>query len=115
MPIAFTTINRCTIDVGAFHAKKQGLTVKRTTDNIGVDLLFETRLENQKYALWEKAILEAQEINRSKEDRLKQARNKILLLVAMNSSKSRPSTSIMNAQRRSSADIELSCPLEAGK
>lgn len=89
MPVAFITMDCCIINVGTFQSIiKEGLSLNTCTSNTGVDLLFDLWNEHDDYLAWEKAIVEAQETNRRKLNKLQQARNTISLLTSLNSLKS---------------------------
>ena len=89
MPIAFVAMECCILDTGTFQrSTKKGLSLKASSSNTGVDLLFEVLNEHDDYLLWEKAILEAQEATRRNLNRLKQAKNTISLLTSVKSFKS---------------------------
>ena len=123
MPVAAITMNKSVVDLGIFKsAKKNRLTLNTTGSgwaydalDMGIDLLFD-KGNAYEYSVWEKAILKAQEINRSKANLLKRARDEISLLASLNDptfcSKSFVGRIL---KRRSSAFARLNGPSEPGK
>ena len=75
IPIDGSMQNECkAFDVGTVFKKKKsnGLTLHSGTSNIGADLVFDT---DDEFSAWDNAVVEAQEMNEGKRNRLKQARD----------------------------------------
>ena len=108
-------MHRCTTNKGSFkNERKQGLTIttSTSTSNSVVNLLFDEKDEKQELFEWQKAIIEAQEMNRNKDNRLKQKRNDIALLVSLNSA---TSIAMPIDWRKSSDDYDIDYTTERGK
>ena len=74
IPIDRSMENVCRLfDVGTLFKKKKskGFTINTANSNIGADLVFDTEPE---FLAWDKALVEAQEMNQSKGTWLKQAK-----------------------------------------
>ena len=112
MPLAFVTMNKFLVDLGTFKSdKKKVLSINPNTfdSDAGVDLMFDEENDHE-LSIWENGILEAQEIQRTKANRLRQARNDISLLESLNNPKSH-SMRILRTKSSESAQFNRSAEI----